>query len=874
MYALVGIALVSMVFYLLSSLVTLHSQQSSQELNTTQTRMILHSLLDYSVEAIKQNLCLSDTMLPEKPCKVDHPRSIGRLLMNADSQRIIKTLFPPGGTMTLPNPIQLSQISSVIDLSEIRADHPLSTILKPLEAFADVRQVSITMKRDDRPHLATTGREVFIHIDVELRDSGGGVVKWIGTPLRASADLGVFPREIGTFALVVANDLHMEGASAPAGRGDARIQQFAGSPAGYAGLIFESPVFVNGNIVLPQGPSAPGSPSGRYAPVTFADKVYIGNGAVYRGTNGFTPLTAGRTDDQLWTDVTEFGGFQKGIEIDGQRDVGLDVLAGIQAGTNVNLASGSLQLCLDLLQAKSDLAATGSSQLGALLKDAQGNLNNGVTYRLGFNDANAFRPQTFPNLGITGIDAHGWKISPAPFSFPPANSSAAGTILQASISLGNDAIPPSVSANLGYSSGFGLQYQPTPSPRIPGLQSQVKNLQAMIAKGADPNGGSPTQADIDNAQAQLDAAQADLDKLLKIAAQVVQITVEAKPVIISDIQPVFVDLLVKATPLASLTDGEGNPIPFQIQVSAYDISCDLGNCRDNFLSKLIGGGGPGKGNGQGNAGGGNKAMTSNYNRKGYLTFAGTSLAAGLSNNRTGLGQLRSTIANETVDYAALQKSCTYGGGGSAFGGIDWGISFKDTARFSWSFTNKSGLTPGSSVELILNNLNSTPPNTSFQVQSIANLCRIQSSATFVAGFFTCDMLRIEPRTTPLTIVGTFIVSGLEIDPSAYRAGIRWRSIYHPQSATDLRTANILRPLAGMSCNPNLNVPFWHPYPSLAEAANTHKCNVESLRALAEPFTWTSVDPDCGLPSPTAARTVCKNQLVHFQVFELFREIDL
>ena len=87
---------------------------------------------------------------------------------------------------------------------------------------------------------------------------------------------------------------------------------------------------------------------------------------------------------------------------------------------------------------------------------------------------------------------------------------------------------------------------------------------------------------------------------------------------------------------------------------------------------------------------------------------------------------------------------------------------------------------------------------------------------------------------------------------------------------ELRQAGILKSSSGQSCDTIARFPVWHPYPSIKKVSDLYKCNALSLRAKADPFRWTSVDPDCGLV-PSANGTLCKNRLVRYYVLEVARE---
>src|SRR5690606_10156938 len=143
--------------------------------------------------------------------------------------------------------------------------------------------------------------------------------------------------------------------------------------------------------------------------------------------------------------------------------------------------------------------------------------------------------------------------------------------------------------------------------------------------------------------------------------------------------------------------------------------------------------------------------------------------------------------------------------------------FSPKARESWNFAG-DGVNLGDPVveELIFDGNNARPSNVTFQIRSIVGLCRIRASAELVTGFLTCDRLVIEPRTSPLRIIGTIIVGAMEIDPSALAAGIRWSSIYYPEATFELRKVGILKTSTGRPCAdaPDPSNPIWHPIPSI------------------------------------------------------------
>ena len=78
------------------------------------------------------------------------------------------------------------------------------------------------------------------------------------------------------------------------------------------------------------------------------------------------------------------------------------------------------------------------------------------------------------------------------------------------------------------------------------------------------------------------------------------------------------------------------------------------------------------------------------------------------------------------------------------------------------------------------------------------------------------------------------------------------------------------------CDESPALPAWfkptNPNNTLAVKENEKRyyCNVGSLRALADPFQWTAVDPDCGvitIGATTTATTMCKKEMRNFFVIE-------
>ncbi len=269
---------------------------------------------------------------------------------------------------------------------------------------------------------------------------------------------------------------------------------------------------------------------------------------------------------------------------------------------------------------------------------------------------------------------------------------------------------------------------------------------------------------------------------------------------------------------------------------------------------------------------------------GYLNY--TIDSAGHIDRPSGLSATANTSgtgeddAGNSLDIAQACEDFYDNMNSQSFGAANWGTSFAGGTRSSWNFAGLDNSVPnesGHESEPILPERIWSTDSTEFVVNSIVGNCVIKPGATFVTGFFTCDNLTIEGgRTKPLTIVGTFIIGkSMKIDEQAIRTGIQWSSIYHPQSTRSLRLRKILKPVTEpgnvAKCD-QLPSPIWHPIPSIQETADRMACNVISLRAKADPFKWTAVDPDCGI-DPAKQQTVptCKRRIIRYFVVEQSRE---
>ncbi|WP_374030785.1 hypothetical protein [Bdellovibrio bacteriovorus] len=394
-----AVGVVGVMIYFLSPTVIKHRSQVTKTASIITARLALHSMVDYTLFGIRQRWCFSESWMQEScgastPPKaieiLSHPRSVERLLMKQETVDFLSAIG-------IANPEKVPLVNGIdqtINLANFSAMHPVYKIVADLKGYT-VEYIRIQITRDVRAAIPEYGREIYLKVVVSLLDKTRKVIEVGSSKLVTTSFIGVYPREVGSFALMVAGDLRLDKESASdLGVGGAYFKQQGSREQAikYPGLTFESPVFVNGALHLPKAPDlavdlAEGDTV--YTPVTFKDKVILGYGPIKRENVEFRPRSAGNEVDQFWSNIRQFGGFQKGVEVDGERDLGLDYLSGYASGAglpNANL----MALCKRHEDRKYNLSTTANSQLrGALLSKSSGKYN----YRLALTDGNLFNQQ-------------------------------------------------------------------------------------------------------------------------------------------------------------------------------------------------------------------------------------------------------------------------------------------------------------------------------------------------------------------------------------------------------------------------------------------------------------------------------------------------
>ncbi|KYG61062.1 hypothetical protein AZI85_08875 [Bdellovibrio bacteriovorus] len=986
---LAATAVMSTSFYFLTNYVIGQKEQVAKTANLVNVRFALNSAMDYVIFGVRQKYCFSnDDMLlaePAEKCNLTNTGSVERLIMSVEQENFIRQLLANGQSVgdVDPNNIRLKTIDRYIRVNAASTNHPLFPVLQSLKMVkgADGKPVAIDgigvkITRDDSAFLPRSGREVYATITVLLKTHRDQTepIRIGNKDLSISSQIVVYPREVGSFALLVPNDLHLDSTwDAQMEKGDLSIHKFNNRAelGNSQGLVFLSPVFVNKNIhiAVDNGTDETDPGAVQYSAVTFADRVYLGNGWVKSNGSNYTPRTSGGMTDRYWADARTFGGFLKGIENDGGLDLGLHYFAKILSGTVPK--SDLMSQCIELTKKQSSREYMYQSKLGVTLNSSE---NNNFDYRLFLSNGNYFSKQT----DSLTLNKDNWGTGTAELISDDYNDA----VVKVRVDIGDKWVeaqmPRDATLKLKVQVGSSTYYNSLKSAvsakeyartsavakydkleddleaaraSLTSWETKLASEEAKPEKKASSGGGttapsttststSTSGASVPSSTTETEMASTSTessgssssssgttvtetspstegstssgtssgatsgDKVeyqdpAKIAYYEDQIE-ETKKTITSlntqlvDQQKVVEDANYQVSVAKSAVSNYeylvANPPYIEIETdkvksywgfTSYD-KLDF-QVRVKNAGSLIGKDGTkiapvvGVQAYDGTYWRSNPIVNpANANLLGYLNFKFDGTTSNLNPpnavSRTPASTAESLNEGGT-DWAKLAEDCENARNAQSsqsFGGAGWNTSFAPSTRTSWNFAGgeEVGKDPGlPSLEIV----NSTRSTATFQVRSIVGKCLIDSTSDFVTGFFACDELEIEARSKPLRIIGTFIVGKLRLHPDAIRAGITWSTIYHPQSTKELRAAKILKPLSGgEDCNAKIVDPIWHPIPSVQGVADRMACNTISLRAKADPFQWTSVDPDCGLISG-ASNTTCKRRLVRFFVAEQSRE---
>ncbi len=809
--------------------VVIHSSKSSFE-------AILQGSMDYTLAGVKNRWCFTTSMLQDANCSLTHVGNVERMIMSNDTVKFIKTFMTVNADYV--GDVVLPEIVKEVSFGQINVSHPLYTLTQTLPPNS-VTAIRFQITRINDINEPAKSREVILKVRISL----------IGTDtvnrMFSEAKIAVFPRELNTFSLILPNDLYI-GAPSPANSYDSSLQGGAGPTTG---LTFLSPVFVNGNLFLPTQVATSAATG-----VTFSDRIYLG-GNLFADGGRFSPVTAGAPGDQTLNSLKNFGGLLGGVELEIERDPGLDTLAGINLPLQPDRSI--FEFCKERALARMELRYTEVSR--TLVKPVVGN-PLALEFTTGaIDDIFPQRDSPVRSYHLQGSMRSGISVGPRSFGNDPHVR-----LTLELTGINTVASPQAVQADLAFGDTVWLQ-SGTNGVRVGATLQQVHYPQY----GAGPGEIEPNRFQV----------------------------------VLSTSNPI-------GTSFNPMRVGSSNVYidgpNVKISVQPFDLGFNGGrNQRSNSLDSND----RNKVNGGVFKWNGTQFVLQIAQAPGVEGWYGCSamnggsadcmdklfLPSGTSTNAAASSEYQKVVPIEGLSYAVLNVACgnlrSFGsqpGQYPAFGGADWGTSFADQADVVWGFTEfqdasapvtanspVNGYNPGT---LVLGATNAGPTRTTnmFHVRARMRRCEVASDATFVTGFFVCDTFEILARTAPLTIVGTVIANKLIVNPGALLAGVTWSSIYHPQSVYELRRIGILHGLTAAQtiagCDSNPNEPIWLPTISLAQSYNYYTCSASSLRDKADPFRWTTVDPDCGLPTSPAASTAykCKGRVMRLNVKELSR----
>ncbi|MEN9724475.1 MAG: hypothetical protein RJB38_2461 [Pseudomonadota bacterium] len=437
--------------------VPLLAKQRAKQQSAIDHQIALTSAINYTKYAIKNHWCMTDAWLQDGSCSTfqtiyTHNRSFDRLILNQQSARAIqeeKLLNP------MPSPLALQSISTELNWKAITENHPLYTALIPIQS--SVKGVKIDVKRVTDVNLPTTGQEVIVQIRVE--EFGASLTE----ENHAMTELfALYPQELGSYALIAQGNLILNG-DAPSNYGGSDLghlsftQPVIRSNWKGKGLTFNSPVFTNGNIILPNSDTPGQEP--RYTPVAFNDLVVLGKGTVFKDGKPFTPLAEAGLESLLNTYNPSFGGLRGGVRMQSTMDRGLAYLFQTQTldQAAIEAATSNMKACITRNEILGDPFATAESRF--VLKGPGPALDSDGTsvasYTLGLSKGNEFREATELSSKVETQTSTESATSPLIGTASVSNPSQKA-VMKVAVKIGNHA---TVVASLGRSSTLEIPFQ-------------------------------------------------------------------------------------------------------------------------------------------------------------------------------------------------------------------------------------------------------------------------------------------------------------------------------------------------------------------------------------------------------------------------------
>lgn len=197
---------------------------------------------------------------------------------------------------------------------------------------------------------------------------------------------------------------------------------------------------------------------------------------------------------------------------------------------------------------------------------------------------------------------------------------------------------------------------------------------------------------------------------------------------------------------------------------------------------------------------------------------------------------------------------------------DWDLDMSLSTNFAWNYANSPpGVVVDSADHSPLGDITFDVPTASnwqqvegyknSSTKSVATICTIPAGRTHVYGLYVCEELKIKPRTLDLNMIGTFIVKKLTYEtPQTYK--VIWHSLWGP-TATDLIMKDFNNPpgTTNNACDDIETKTLKDLIGNTALNTTLKICSPQEIVTNGpNNFTWTTVDPDIGLATPTDIMT--------------------
>ncbi len=846
--------------------------------NMVNFSILMDGAIEYTTYAMKSKWCMNSNWTQDtvNTCDLKHPMNFERLMLDNLAVQAIRD-YNQGVAGFSSTTLMLKEFETTLNLQSLPAGHPLEDLIKNFrgKALNSISNMKIHVRRLDNAKIPQRGRESNIEITVTL-ESTTPVFRNLSQVTSRSRVI-VAPRELNYFTMVVPNDLYLNGGNAIK-PGDISLPKMSSGFSG-AGVIFDSPVFVNGDLYIPRQEDTSG-----YVPATFSQRVVMGGadlggsgGRVMVGTNTpYGPLSYGGKDEDIYYSMMKnFGGFKKGIEFDGKRDMGLLSLVGLDpdGGRSTIVNEAQMDQCLMLNAIKSDLSLTKDSSLA-------------IKY---LNDPNVDSTCITP-AGVPGTCTEWNKVPVGKKGKLVWAASYPGAINAKTLAQSKHVFALALTdKNFFYPQDVKVSRQESPAPSwnggmtaAPASEKSIVFMSVKFKRGTDTVTGNFTLDRGTVLSANIGADSSLMAPKTERLAPSLTIRLEdfSDAVVDGYAGINFAKLTVEARGRLSI------PEQISIDIKAFDVAHWAGRDRREYADEA-------------------KATNT---RTAHLEFSTVNGKLVLVNSApinsttwvkadpsstgaiaAGAIDMSYSIA-KNLDLCAINLVPSADLPGPSFGSVDWstGQTFTKQTRFAWNFAPTRSNVPNNPAFKPYNTIPAgnlpyvieQPSATSavnFPVVSIASKCTVPSSVDYFVGFYTCDEFIVNARSKPLEFIGTIIAGKMTVDPSVIQNGWKLRSIYHPQATQKLISWDVLRNQAGSNCSQAFgvggNLPIWWPNRSAADYAEFRKCNTVSLRDSANPLTWTQVDPDCGVPDGKVS-VQCKRRAEKYIIREITRDSDL